>query len=159
MSAQPIDEQPHTPERPSSSNSIHQTSILMESPRRRRQRQINDLLEEFYRFTNPHSVAESLNIDEQAYVSPIYEYWKLKRRVCDFLFFVCEYYFSIFLIFISFFLSFLQSNKNAPLLTSREDEAEMIDRQEEEACRRRAKMLIQLRHNLESVLIFHCRFS
>lgn len=77
----------------------------------------------FYRYVTLETCADKLLLDEQAVVAPIFEYWKLKRR----------------------------RNNNAPLLTSREDEAEILERQEEEALVRRVRTLIAMRQNLEKV--------
>ncbi|XP_014664808.1 PREDICTED: protein Jade-1-like [Priapulus caudatus] len=87
-----------------------------------RARRIQAIQEEFYKFAKVKDVAEGADM-ERDIVDLIYEYWKLKRT----------------------------EGFSRPLLAPRNEEADMLTKQQEDNLSARLKMFVQLRQDLERV--------
>lgn len=87
-----------------------------------RAERLQRLEEEFYSVINVHELATSLEID-QGIIDLIYVYWKLKRKALH----------------------------NRPLLTPKTEEADLLEKQQEDSLVARMKMFVHLRQDLERV--------
>ena len=83
---------------------------------------LQKLSEEFYRCANVEKVAQALQLPEET-VDFVYNYWVLKRK----------------------------SEFNKVLLKPKTEEADMLNKQQEDALIARTKMFVRLRQDLERV--------
>ncbi|XP_033869628.2 protein Jade-1-like isoform X1 [Acipenser ruthenus] len=87
-----------------------------------RKQKLQQLEEEFFKFTNAGEVAQSLRLPEEQ-VDFMYQYWKLKRK----------------------------ASFNKPLITPKRDEADNLAKQEQDVLFRRLQLFTHLRQDLERV--------
>lgn len=87
-----------------------------------RAKKLKQLEEEFYSVVEVSEVAAALQLEEEI-VNIVYTYWKLKRK----------------------------NNWDKPLLTPKTEEADMLEKQQEDSLVARMKMFVHLRQDLERV--------
>lgn len=104
------------------SSSTPKKELTQQEKANLRARKLKQLEGEFYTVVDVADVAKALALEEEI-VNIIYVYWKLKRK----------------------------SNWDKPLLTPKTEEADMLEKQQEDSLVARMKMFVHLRQDLERV--------
>lgn len=114
--------EPDTPKKSVNGTPMKESQMSEEERATLRAERLQKLEEEFYDLVKPSDVASELDLPVND-VDLIYVYWKLKRR-------------SLF---------------NRPLLTPKTEEADLLEKQQEDSLLARMKMFVHLRQDLERV--------